>query len=217
MQLPALNHSSLAEILSNEDNLVVDTRSAASFGEGFIPNSVSISPEQLYPVTFHSIFPERISTTIIVEKGENPETMVAALNGIGFIDITGFFESGGSNWQLLCADMVITIDPDELAMDIPHDDNLVLIDVRSATEFAEGHLKDAQHLALEDMGDLANIALIPEDANVYLYCSNGKRSMTAASLLKIQGIHNIRVVLADWEVIISTPGLKIEKVPEKLN
>jgi hydroxyacylglutathione hydrolase len=217
MNLPALSYASLAEILSNEDNLVVDTRSAARFGDGFITNSVSISPDQLYPITFHSIFPERISTTIIIEKGVIPGTMVAALNGIGFIDITGFFESGGSDWQSICADMVITIDPDELAMDIPHDDNLVLIDVRSETEFAEGHIKDAQHLALEDMGDLANIALIPEDANVYLYCSNGKRSMTAASLLKIQGIHNIRVVMADWEVISSTPGLKIEKVPEKLN
>lgn len=217
MNLPALSYASLAEILSNEDNLVVDTRSAARFGDGFITNSVSISPDQLYPITFHSIFPERISTTIIIEKGVIPGAMVAALNGIGFIDITGFFESGGSDWQSICADMVITIDPDELAMDIPHDDNLVLIDVRSETEFAEGHIKDAQHLALEDMGDLANIALIPEDANVYLYCSNGKRSMTAASLLKIQGIHNIRVVMADWEVISSTPGLKIEKVPEKLN
>jgi hypothetical protein len=41
--------------------------------------------------------------------------------------------------------------------------------------------------------------------------------MTAASLLKIQGIHNLRVVMADWEVINSTPGLKLEKVPEKLN
>lgn len=217
MHLPAISHTLLTQLTGKEDNLVVDTRSASSFGDGFIPNSVSISPDQLYPVTFHSIFPERISTAIIVEHGANPGAIVAALNGIGFIDITGFFESGGSAWQAMCADMVITIDPDELAMDIPHDDNLVLIDVRSETEFAEGHIKDAQHLALEDMGDLANIALIPEDANVYLYCSNGKRSMTAASLLKIQGIHNIRVVLADWATISSTPGLKIEKVPEKLN
>jgi rhodanese-related sulfurtransferase len=67
------------------------------------------------------------------------------------------------------------------------------------------------------MGDPANIALIPEEANLYLYCNNGNRSMTAASLLKIQGIHNLRVVMADWEVINSTPGLKLEKVPEKLN
>ena len=217
MNLSRLNYSSLPLILSGESNLVIDTRSALNFGDGFIPNSVFISPYQVYPVTFHSIFPERISCTIIIEKGSTPEAMVAALNGIGFVDITGFIEAGGPEWLALCADMVISIDPDELAMDIPYDDNLVLIDVRSVTEFAEGHLKNAQHLALEDMGDFAYIALIPEEANVYLYCSNGCRSMTAASLLKIQGIHNLRVVLADWEVISSTRGLKIEKVPEKLN
>ncbi|MCU0389312.1 MAG: rhodanese-like domain-containing protein [Chitinophagaceae bacterium] len=217
MIITALSHDAFLRILSDENNLIVDTRVPAKFADGFIADSVFISTQQIYPATFHSIFPERISCTLIIEKGTQPEAMVAALNGIGFIDITGFFEAGSPEWQNLCGDMVITIDPDELAMDLPHDDNLVLIDVRSVTEFAEGHLKGAQHLALEDMGDLANIALIPEEANVYLYCSNGNRSMTAASLLKIQGIHNIRVVMADWEVISSTPGLKIEKVPEKLN
>ena len=217
MILPCLSHDSFLRILSHENMLVIDTRAAANFGDGFITNSVFVSPNQMYPATFHSIFPERIACTIIIEKGAKPEAMVAALNGIGFTDITGFIEAGGPEWKALCTDMVITIDPDELAMDLPHDDNLVLIDVRSVTEFAEGHLKDAQHLALEDMGDLANIALIPEDANVYLYCSNGNRSMTAASLLKIQGLHNFRVVLADWEVISSTPGLKTDKVPEQLN
>lgn len=217
MNLPRLNYSSLPVILSGESNLVIDTRSALNFGDGFIPNSVFISPYQVYPVTFHSIFPERVPFTLILENGANPEAILTALNGIGFVDFTGFVEAGGPGWQAICADLVITIDPDELAMDIPHDENLVLIDVRSETEFAEGHLKGAQHLSIEDMGDPANIALIPEEANLYLYCNNGNRSMTAASLLKIQGIHNLRVVMADWEVINSTPGLKLEKVPEKLN
>jgi hydroxyacylglutathione hydrolase len=217
MTLPRIEYSSIPEILSGENNLVIDTRPAADFGDGFIPGCVSISSQQVYPLTFHSIFPDKVSVTMITEKGARPAEMVAALNGVGFINITGFAEAGQPGWQAMCADLVITIDPDELAMDIPHDENLVLIDVRSETEFAEGHIKDAQHLALEDMGDLAFIALIPENANVYLYCSNGNRSMTAASLLKIQGIHNFRVVMADWETISTTPGLTIEKVPEKLN
>lgn len=213
----ALSRDSFVDIISDDSNLLIDTRPVTDFADGFISNSVSVTPDQIYPAIFHSIFPEKKSATAVIEKGTAADSIVAALNGIGFVNITGYVEAGSATWQGLCGDMVITIEPDELAMDIPHDNNLVLIDVRSATEYAEGHLQHAQHLALEDMGDPANIALIPETANVYLYCSNGKRSMTAASLLKIQGIHNIRVVLADWDVIAGTPGLKIEKVPEKLN
>lgn len=217
MNLSRLSLTSVPEILAGENNLVVDTRPVEKFADGFIPGSVFISPDQPYPVTFHGIFPERISSALIIEEGTRPEKIAASLNGIGFTDINGYMEAAGAEWQAACADMVITIDPDELAMDIPHDENLLLIDVRSETEFAEGHIKNAQHLALEDMGDVAYIALIPEQANVYLYCSNGNRAMTAASLLKIQGIHNLRVVVADWEVISTTPGIETEKVPEKLN
>jgi hydroxyacylglutathione hydrolase len=39
--------------------------------------------------------------------------------------------------------MIIDIEADELAMDIPFDENLVVIDVRRETEFADGHVKDA--------------------------------------------------------------------------
>ena len=49
--------------------------------------------------------------------------------------------------------MIIDVEADELMMDIPHDKNLVVVDVRRETEFADGHLKDAVNLPLNDMND----------------------------------------------------------------
>ncbi len=45
--------------------------------------------------------------------------------------------------------MIIDIEPAELAMDIPYDENIVLLDVRKPVEFAEGHIRDAVNLPLK--------------------------------------------------------------------
>ena len=38
------------------------------------------------------------------------------------------------------------MEADELAMDLPFDDHLVVVDVRKEPEFGEGHVKDAVNL-----------------------------------------------------------------------
>ena len=91
-------------------------------------------------------------------------------------------------------DILIQVDADELAMDIPYDDNLTVLDVRNENEFAEGHVKDAMNLPLSNMTDPAQIALLEENQNIYVHCGGGYRSVIALSLLKRQGYHNLRNV-----------------------
>ena len=67
----------------------------------------------------------------------------------------------------------------------------VLVDVREADEWKDGHLKDARHLALSDIK--AGIPAdklkekLPPGSVVYLHCASGKRCLAAADLLKKQG------------------------------
>ena len=114
-------------------------------------------------------------------------------------------------------DMVINIEPDELAMDIPHDDKLVVIDVRREPEYADGHVKDALNIPLNNLTDPASMANIEEDQNLYLHCASGYRSIIAASLLKRQGIHNLYNVLGGWEKIRLEEKIKTEKESSVLN
>ena len=113
--------------------------------------------------------------------------------------------------------MVINIEPDELAMDIPHDDKLVVIDVRREPEYADGHVKDALNIPLNNLTDPASMANIEEDQNLYLHCASGYRSIIAASLLKRQGIHNLYNVLGGWEKIRLEEKIKTEKESSVLN
>ena len=102
-------------------------------------------------------------------------------------------------------------------MDIPFDKNMVLTDVRSHTEYANGHVKQSIHFPPEEQADLAYIARFEESDNVYLYDNGNNHAFTVASLFKRQGFHNLRVVLGGYETIASTAGIETEKDAAALN
>jgi rhodanese-related sulfurtransferase len=71
------------------------------------------------------------------------------------------------------------------------DGKAVLVDVREADEWQDGHLKGAKHLALSDLkagvpADKLKETL-PAGSVVYLHCASGRRCLAAADLLKKRG------------------------------
>ena len=114
-------------------------------------------------------------------------------------------------------DMIIDVEADELAMDLPFDNKIVVVDVRKPVEFADGHVKDAMSLPLDEMKDPVHLADFEEDQNLYVHCAGGYRSVIAASLLKRQGIHNLRNVLGGWNKIKEESKIPVEKEKSVLN
>ncbi len=110
------------------------------------------------------------------------------------------------------------LEADELAMYIPFDDHLVIVDVRKETEFADGHLKQSVNIPLIDLIDPASMANLDDEHNIYVHCAGGYRSVIALSLIKRQGIHNLRNVEGGWNKIIELKDkFEIEKNAEVLN
>ncbi len=66
-----------------------------------------------------------------------------------------------------------------------------LVDVRTAEEFEEGHLKNAQNISVTDADFEENMSKLDKDEPVYLYCRSGKRSAKAAQILKEMGFKEI--------------------------
>ena len=62
--------------------------------------------------------------------------------------------------------------------------NVILLDVRTAEEFAEGHIEGALNIdqAQRDFIELVKAAL-PTDKTVAVYCRSGRRSANAAGRL----------------------------------
>jgi hydroxyacylglutathione hydrolase len=203
---------------SDKDLLILDTRTAAEFSKGFVPGSVFIGLEGRFAEWAGSLLPFHQRILLVTEPGKEEETIVR-LARVGFDNVEGFLKGGFEAWENAGEeiDILIQVDSDELAMDIPFDDNLKVLDVRNENEFAEGHVKDAINLPLSHMSDLSQIALPEENQNIYVHCGGGYRSVIASSLLKRQGYHNLRNVFGGWAKIKEQKNIKTEKELSVLN
>ena len=204
--------------LMNEDVLVLDTRHADIFTQGFVPGSIFIGLEGRFAEWAGSLLPFDKPIILVTEPGMEEETVIR-LSRVGFDKMMGYLKGSFEAWQKAGekVDMIINIEADELAMDIPHDDHLVVVDVRRETEFADGHIKGAQNIPLNEMTDVATIANFEDNQNLYVHCASGYRSVVASSLIKRQGVHNLRNVIGGWGKIKEEKGITIEKDASVLN
>jgi len=156
---------------------------------------------------------------LVTEIGKEKET-ITRLARVGFDKFVGYLDGGFEAWQNANQkiDMIIDVEADELAMDLPFDENAVVIDVRKETEYADDHIAEALNIPLLSLTDPASMADLEDNQNIYVHCAGGYRSVIAASLIKQQGIHNIRNVVGGWSQIKELKDkFTIEKSIEVLN
>ena len=199
------------------DAWVLDTRPAALFTKGFIPGSIFIGLEGRFAEWAGMLLPFKSKIILVTETGKEEET-VTRLARVGFENVAGYLKGSFETWNNAgeTIDLIVDVEADELMMDIPHDPKLLVVDVRREQEFEEGHLDNALNLPLQDMTDPALLAQFEDDQNLYIHCAGGYRSVIAASLMKKEGIHNLRNVLGGWNSIRIQEEAQIVKDTEQL-
>jgi hydroxyacylglutathione hydrolase len=179
--------------------IILDTRNAAEFTEGFVPGSISIGLDGRFAEWAGSLLPFNEAMVLVTQKGKEKESIIR-LARVGFDKIEGFLDGGFEGWKLAGEkiDLIIDVEADEMAMDIAFDPNMVIVDVRKETEYANGHIKEAINIPLNDLTDPGSMANLDDHHNIYIHCAGGYRSVIASSLIKRQGIHNIRNVVGGF-------------------
>jgi thiosulfate/3-mercaptopyruvate sulfurtransferase len=105
------------------------------------------------------------------------------------------------------------------------DEDLVLLDVRSAGEFSgeagypcdvrQGHLPGARNVELQDLQAASDAAAIkalvgaPEGSEVIAYCHSGSRSAMAVQVLRVAG-YDARNYVGSWHEWAADQALPIE-------
>lgn len=191
--------------------ILLDTRPAAEFVNGYIPTSIFIGLEGRFAEWAGSLLSFDKNIILITEPGKETETAVR-LARVGFDKMQGYLQGGYNTWLHADEkiDLIIEIEPDELMMDIPFDPNITIIDVRKESEYELMHLKEADNLPLSSLTDVTLLAQFEENENIYLHCQGGYRSVIAASIFKKEGLHNLRNVKGGWEKIKQEEGANIE-------
>jgi glyoxylase-like metal-dependent hydrolase (beta-lactamase superfamily II)/rhodanese-related sulfurtransferase len=200
--LKALTVAAFKEQITTFEPVILDTRNATLFTQGFIPGAISIGLEGRFAEFAGSILPFDQAILLVCEPGTEKESIVR-LARVGFENIIGHLAGGFDAWAKAGEpiDLVIDVEADELAMDIPFDPNMVIVDVRKTSEFDKGHIKEALTIPLDELTDPASMANFDDNQNIYIHCAGGYRSVIASSLIKKQGIHNIRNVIGGFKAI----------------
>jgi rhodanese-related sulfurtransferase len=84
----------------------------------------------------------------------------------------------------------------------------IVIDVRSATEFAVGHVQGAINLDIDNGSFQAKLSSLDNSVGYALYCRSGRRSAIAAELMATAGFTEVRD-LGALETAAQSLGLPI--------
>lgn len=96
---------------------------------------------------------------------------------------------------------IVTVDSATFKERISGASEVQLLDVRTAEEFAEGHLESAINIDVHAMDFTQKVSeQLDKSQPIYLYCRSGKRSMMAAKALEKKGysIVNLKGGILGW-------------------
>lgn len=192
------------EALANAvEALIIDTRKAQDFKDGFIPNSISIGIDGDFAPWVGTLITDIQQEILIVADAGREEEVVKRLARVGYDNVLGYLVGGIKAWQAAGkeVDTIISISAEEFAYRYKHD-NLVIKDVRKTTEFEAEHIKDAENIPLAQISALMS-EFEKEDTN-YIHCAGGYRSMIALSILKSRGYENVVDVAGGFGAIAKT-------------
>jgi glyoxylase-like metal-dependent hydrolase (beta-lactamase superfamily II) len=216
--LKPLSLEAFSALIAEDDSICLDTRLSNEFTDGFVPGSINIGLDGRFAEWAGSLLPFDKPFVLVTEPGKEKESVVR-LARVGFAQMRGYLEGGFETWKNAGkpVDLIINIDADEFAMDLPFDPKIKVVDVRRETEFADGHVAGARNIPLETLTDPGTMAEFEDSDNIYIHCAGGYRSIIATSLFKRQGIHNLHNIIGGWDEIKKIEGLEIVKENSVLN
>lgn len=190
------------EIVANETQaLILDTRKAADFAEGFIPNSINIGLESNFAMWVGELIPDLQQEILLVaENHEKVEEAIIRLSRVGYDHAIGYLEGGFEAWAKAGkeVDSVNRITAEELER-LEEIQAAPIIDVRKKSEFDSEHLINAVNIPLNEISQ--RMSEFPKDKHFVVHCAGGYRSMIAASILKQRGFDNFVDVIGGFNEI----------------
>lgn len=95
--------------------------------------------------------------------------------------------------------IVSKMDPEIISQQVENNE-ITLLDVREDSEWNEGHIKGALHIALGDL-NIETTKGISKDTPLYIYCRSGRRAGEAEIKLKELGFNNAEKLggIIEWQ------------------
>ena len=167
--------------------VVVDTRpDRLAYYGGHLPGSIYAPLNKSFP-TVTGCYVDPASEIVLICRGTEVEQAVRDLVRIGLDRVAGWappdalpgFAAAGGEMS-----SIEVIDFEEVGRRAP-DPGTQVLDVRRATEFAEGRIDGAANIAHTRLA--SRLGELPRDRQLLVHCLSGARASAAASLLEREG------------------------------
>jgi hydroxyacylglutathione hydrolase len=211
--LKKLSPAEFEVVVEETSALVLDTRDPQVFATGFIPKSINVGLNGQFAPWIGALITDLKQPIVVVcDEGKEEET-VRRLARVGYDNTLGYLDGDIGAWKNAgkAIDEVNSISAAEFetrygkgALDI--------LDVRRPTEYATGHVTNAENKPLDFINDWTGD--LNRDKTYYVHCAGGYRSMITASILKSRGFENLVEVQGGYGAIGKTNISKTDLVAE---
>lgn len=201
--LRALTPEQVELEVEGQGALVLDTRPAQVFKDGFVPRSINIGLRGDFAPWVGTMIPDVKQPLVLVAEEGCEEEAVTRLARVGYDNVRGFLKGGMAAWAAAGreADTLESIPAEEFARRMQAGP-IAVYDVRKPGEWNAEHLENAAFAPLQFLND--HLAEFRKDETNYIHCAGGYRSMVAASVLKARGFHNVVDVAGGFAAIKKT-------------
>ncbi len=202
--VPPIPHSTIADEKTlraavRGGALVVDTRAPGDFLAEHLEGAVNVPLGRSFVTWAGSVLDPAREHVLLFSPAERhlaPEA-IRDLALIGFDRVLGALPA--TDLRAFAPRAIASI-PVVPAADVDATSGATIIDVRSETEWNEGHIPGARHLPLTQL--TARTDELREAQPIIVHCQGGARSSIAASVLRASGIHDVTQAdggFAAWE------------------
>ena len=194
--LPKPEKLSITDIVKQK-GVIVDSREAEFFMDGHLEGSLLATFDKNFNTIVGSYADAEQDIYLIIDESHLEEA-VRDLLRVGIDNIKGYATPQMlSNWDQDLA-TVEAIDFDGVE-ELRKDENTQVLDVRKATEYAEGHIPGSINIAHTRLAD--HLDELPTDKTLLVHCAGGTRASYASGLLDKHGfdVQWVDDDFSEWE------------------
>jgi hydroxyacylglutathione hydrolase len=199
--IQALSPRAFDAAANETEALVLDTRDAQVFSEGFVPNSINIGIDGNFAPWVGALIPDVKQQILLVTDQGREEEVITRLARVGYDHCIGYLEGGFEAWKNagMETDQIDRVTAEQLAEIRAKNPETPVFDVRKKSEFDSEHVLGVENAPLDIINSV--MASIPKNKTVYIHCAGGYRSMIFASILRARGYDNLVDVVGGFKAL----------------
>ncbi len=198
--LTALSPREFKTVAEQDDVLIIDARSKASFTKEFIPGSWFIGIDGSFAPWVGALVTNINQKIIILAPRGREKEVVTRLARVGYDNTMGYLKGGIRSWKAAGfeTDAIGSYSGEE-ALTAFKKGKINLVDVRKESEYFSQHVDKVISFPLDFINK--NFSEINSKKEYTLHCASGYRSLIAASIFKANGVKNVSDVRGGFKAL----------------